>query len=268
MYILGLNIGHNATACLLKDGKILGCVSEERFSRIKNHHGIPYASIDWLMKEFNLSLEEVEIVLDDQYQVEGNANFGKNFLQVYKNPSQAKKIKSWLGYTYPSGFKAYYDWKSRIQDKQDLHKRIKNQVAAALDVAKEKITVIDHHLTHAFSPLGNLDENIPWLIFTLDGEGSGLCATVNLYQDKMMKVISQSSKTASLGYFYGIATLMLGMKPLEHEFKVMGLAPYAKKHAVEEIYLKLRELFSIDEDLQFHSKFSMPFADHFFKKEM
>ena len=27
IYILGLNLGHNSTACLLKNGKIIGCVS-------------------------------------------------------------------------------------------------------------------------------------------------------------------------------------------------------------------------------------------------
>ena len=32
MIILGIHFGHNATAVLLKDGKVLGCVSEERFN--------------------------------------------------------------------------------------------------------------------------------------------------------------------------------------------------------------------------------------------
>ena len=67
MYILGLNIGHNATACLLKDGKIISCISEERFSRIKNHHGIPYNSIQFILNEEKIKLNDVDlIVLDDQ----------------------------------------------------------------------------------------------------------------------------------------------------------------------------------------------------------
>ena len=32
-YILGISDSHLSTACLLKDGEIVGCVSEERFTR-------------------------------------------------------------------------------------------------------------------------------------------------------------------------------------------------------------------------------------------
>lgn len=35
MYILGISADHNASAALLKDGKVIVCVSEERFNRIK-----------------------------------------------------------------------------------------------------------------------------------------------------------------------------------------------------------------------------------------
>ena len=34
MKILGLNIGHNATAALLDDGQIVAAVQEERLNRI------------------------------------------------------------------------------------------------------------------------------------------------------------------------------------------------------------------------------------------
>ena len=40
-YYIGLSIGHNATAALLRDGKVLACVSEERFTRSKNYAGFP-----------------------------------------------------------------------------------------------------------------------------------------------------------------------------------------------------------------------------------
>ena len=36
MYILGVNWEQNSTASLYHNEKLLGCVSEERFSRVKN----------------------------------------------------------------------------------------------------------------------------------------------------------------------------------------------------------------------------------------
>ncbi len=45
MIIVGINAAHNATASLLKDGKILASVSEERLTRVKNQSGIPYLAI-------------------------------------------------------------------------------------------------------------------------------------------------------------------------------------------------------------------------------
>lgn len=269
MYILGLNIGHNATAALLKDGKILRCVSEERFSRIKNHHGVPFQSIRWILQDLEISLSDIDlIVLDDQYTVLHNPRFGRHFFEAYTQKSRLKKIVSGAAYRYSQSFSKYYSFKERQKNKEKQRSLIQSQLARVLKVSVEKVVVTDHHLMHAFAPLGNLDREKKWLIFTLDGEGSGLCATVNIYDGKNLKVISQSPKTASLGYFYGLATLFLGMKPLEHEFKVMGLAPYAKKHSVDEIYPRIRKLFSIDKRGVFHSLFSMPFADHFFSKEM
>ena len=42
MYILGINAYHgDAAAALIKDGRIVAAVEEERFNRIKNCAGFP-----------------------------------------------------------------------------------------------------------------------------------------------------------------------------------------------------------------------------------
>src|SRR3989338_5714115 len=102
MYILGLNIGHNATAALLKDGSITACVSEERFSRIKNHAGVPHKSIAYVLKEEGISLKDLDlIVLDDQYFIESDPKFGKRFLEAYTKKPFTKRVLSKIGYTFP-----------------------------------------------------------------------------------------------------------------------------------------------------------------------
>ncbi|HRZ85777.1 MAG TPA: carbamoyltransferase C-terminal domain-containing protein [Candidatus Paceibacterota bacterium] len=265
MYVLGLNIGHNSTACLLKDGKIIGCISEERFSRIKNYYGIPIKSIQFLLNDNGISIDKLDfIVLDNHYIDKEKENFTKSFIEAYTDKSKKKKILSKLGYKFPKLFNSYLNRKESLKNLKKREEKIRIQISTKLDYPIEKILVIDHHLTHTLSCLFNLtyEKNKNWLIFTLDGEGSGICASVSTYNGHKLKIISKSKKTASLGYLYALTTLYLGMKPLEHEFKVMGLAPYAKKDKINELYPKLKDLFWFD-DLEFKSKFNMVFSDYF-----
>jgi predicted NodU family carbamoyl transferase len=45
MVIIGINPGIDSTAVLLKDGKILAAIAEERLSRRKLHYGFPRRAI-------------------------------------------------------------------------------------------------------------------------------------------------------------------------------------------------------------------------------
>jgi carbamoyltransferase len=81
-----------------------------------------------------------------------------------------------------------------------------------------------------------------------------------------LKTISKTKKNASLGYLYAATTAFLGMKPMEHEFKVMGLAPYAKQKKVIEVYDELKQYIWLD-GLEFKSKFDMVFSDNLFNEK-
>ena len=50
MIILGVNDGHNSSACLIINGKLKCAIAEERLSREKNHFGYPKKSIDFNIK--------------------------------------------------------------------------------------------------------------------------------------------------------------------------------------------------------------------------
>ena len=60
--LLGINWEQNSTAALMINGKIVGCSSEERFSRIKNDERYPKHSIEWLLKSFNVAKKEIDNV--------------------------------------------------------------------------------------------------------------------------------------------------------------------------------------------------------------
>ena len=47
---LGIHVGHNASASLMVNGKIIFAFQEERFRKIKNFMGYPSQSIKEIMK--------------------------------------------------------------------------------------------------------------------------------------------------------------------------------------------------------------------------
>ena len=49
MYILGIHDGHNASVALMKNGRIIDAIQEERFNRIKNFGGYPKKSIQYIL---------------------------------------------------------------------------------------------------------------------------------------------------------------------------------------------------------------------------
>ena len=66
------------------------------------------------------------------------------------------------------------------------------------------------------------------MVITADGDGDyGVNATVSLVKNDKVSEIFRTKKQ-HMGKIWRYVTLILGMKPQQHEYKVMGLAPYAK----------------------------------------
>ena len=62
--ILGISaFYHDSAAALLIDGKIIAAAQEERFTRKKHDPGYPYNSINYVLKEANLKLTEVDRIV-------------------------------------------------------------------------------------------------------------------------------------------------------------------------------------------------------------
>ena len=60
MYILGISCYyHDSAAALLKDGKVIAAVEEERFSRNKFDDSFPKQAIGWCLKESGISPKNI-----------------------------------------------------------------------------------------------------------------------------------------------------------------------------------------------------------------
>ena len=59
--------------------------------------------------------------------------------------------------------------------------------------------------------------------------GDGVNATINTFDEDRVFERHFSTNKCAIARIYRYMTLLLGMKPNEHEYKLMGLAPYGEK---------------------------------------
>ena len=83
-------------------------------------------------------------------------------------------------------------------------------------------------------------------VSTADGDGDfGINATVSIAKDDKIKEIFRTDKQ-HIGKMWRYVTLILGMKPQQHEYKVMGMAPYADQNIVNYVYNIYKEHLVVD----------------------
>ncbi|WP_301102379.1 carbamoyltransferase C-terminal domain-containing protein [Propionivibrio sp.] len=240
MTILSIHTGHNSTVGLLDQGKLVGLLSEEKINNIKNSAAFPKNAITALLDECGIIPDQIEAIA-----IAGNEVFPsycydylfhpKNKINRTSLHSVAKSLeKGILGSVMPGLFKM-----ARKNRKSDLLTEGRSELAEHLNqssLSGKPVIHIDHHQCHAYSAYyGLAQDDSPALVFTADGSGDQACATIWLARDKKLQRISRTPPSASLGGIYTNTTRFLGMKILEHEYKVMGLAPYCKDYH-KEIY--------------------------------
>jgi carbamoyltransferase len=231
--VLGINDQHNAAACLLVDGRVVAAVQEERFTRIKNHYCFPERSIAWVLESTGTRPGEVDRVAIASEHIIGaftGADLIRSHARVHHPVTQLRRV-------------ARRTPLHTVRRKQRREERLTTVAAAGLPVSRT--TFIDHHTAHAAAAYhGSPWKQGPVLVMTCDGQGDGLSASVRLGEDgNLTPPIATVASADSLGSVYATVTALLGMVPLEHEYKLMGMAPYAPASGADRAYRELAGMF-------------------------
>lgn len=238
-YILGIHgfsadsnrILHDTGVSLVKDGKIIAAINEERFSRNKNDGAFPWKSLEYICKTYNINPENVDcIAFSDERPLWQLANITKMVLNTY----------------FETGiFLSRYLIESIIRTRElfrqppDIFHNV-------------PVKFVEHHKAHAASAYFSS----PWkdsTVITIDGMGDYcIGGTISKGMDGKIKVLKRTNGFYSPGIFYMIVTDYLGFKPGRHEGKIMGMAAYGNP---EVAYDSMRELIRYDrKSLNFYSK--------------
>jgi carbamoyltransferase len=230
--VLGIHDGHDSSACLIKDGRVLLASAEERRSNKKNHAGVPKTSIKEIFRRTGVNPSDVDLVSLGCKIRTTAPEFGKK-KRVYKVMALASSLGRWQWAT-SLGQKML----GKLNNRQGLYDFLKEMKITA------PVVLQDHHTTHAACAYFHRPWTEDTLVLTLDGAGDGICATVQRGSGSDLKLVARTPKFHSIpAQLYSNITLHLGLRPYEHEYKVMGMAPYGQaKYCIDE----LKDLFGVE----------------------
>ncbi|MFH1593928.1 MAG: carbamoyltransferase C-terminal domain-containing protein [Candidatus Omnitrophota bacterium] len=285
MIILGIYDDHNASCCLYRDSRIVYAAQEERFTREKNQSGFPKRAIEHCLQSMDIKVRDLDYVVFST--VNHDPFWINSFTHRFTvNDYIEEQYKYWRPVLYggrKSNFfakrieknltdkilKRYSKKHYKIANARDSSRGNRNVVPFYQSLRKEQfcthfgyhanILFCDHHMAHAAyaywaAPARIRNRGSKNLILTLDAFGDGRnCMIGEIGTGNDIKCLRHYS-SLNIARFYKYCTLLLGMKPLEHEYKVMGLAPYCKNDkAKEEVFKVYKEALWIDRNLKLRS---------------
>ena len=241
--ILGINAFHgDASAALIKDGKLITAVEEERFTRIKHTAGFPYSAINYCLTYNGISISDIE--------------------HIAINGNQSSNLKN----------KIIYSLSKRPNPKFLLNKLITKRKRSSLKEIfeatypnkkiKAKFHFLDHHLCHLASAYFCSKFSSAALI-SIDGFGDFASTAWGFGIDNSLKIYDRILFPHSMGIFYTAVTQYLGFFNYGDEYKVMGLSPYGRprylNHMKKIVSLHEKGKFELNLEYFRHTKENLSF---------
>src|SRR6266481_1515293 len=252
MLILGAHSGgHDGSACLFDEYRLIAAVPLERMTRIKGDGArVPIEAIDECLTIAGRRRAEVDAIVFTRGLFPS-----RHFTHLSGGRLAEARLRRLLGIE-----------KSKYMENEGVrYGRVDS--AAMFDAPRFRreygirpdadIAFCNHHLAHALPCLFHSD----WpeaLLYTADGGGDNVHYSIRVFRDGRLTELYggdaqmlQPRRIDSLGQAYAFATEALGFQAFRHEVKVTGLAAYGKP----KLYDALATHFRVDGEGQIHSDF-------------
>ena len=211
MRIIGINNEMLiSSACLIEDGKIIAAAAEERFTRQKHTRAFPQKSIEYCLKEANITMKDVDYVANSW----NPAIYFQKFDPIHSG--KRRHLVEQL-YSVPDNIMHFYN-----RPKSDY---VYQEICG--EFGKSKIYYIPHHRAHAANGFF-LSEFDSAAILTADAQGEFESTTFCHGKENNIELIKSINYPHSLGALYSTFTEYLGFRPNSDEWKVMAMASYVK----------------------------------------
>ncbi len=216
-YILALRAGHNASAAIGNRQQLRFAIQEERLTGEKNFWGFPSRSITACLEAVGASPADLALVVSGGIRVSTRYHAREDVLKsAERHSTTLGRIRQRVLMPLAIAMLPTYGHKG--------FDRLLRQSGLG-EVPLERV---DHHTAHAATAYYGLrrDADESYLVLTCDGSGDTLCATVRVMGGGEDRVVAETSMAHSLGALWAWVTYSQGFVPFEHEYKLMGMAPY------------------------------------------
>lgn len=224
MTILGISgFYHDSAAALIRDGKVVCAVQEERFSRIKNDRSFPVKSIRFCLEEGGVKPGELDAAVF----------YDNPFLTLDRFLNSCIRIGERADELIAQRYEAMF------RDRMWIHRRVKQEL---IKYGQDpKFLVCEHHLSHAAGAFyqSGFEEAA---ILVIDGVGEWASTTLAYGDASGISPLFQIDYPHSIGLLYSAFTYFCGFRVNSGEYKLMGLAPYGKPVYADLIREKLVDI--------------------------
>jgi len=199
MYILGIS-GHrrDAAAALLKDGRIVAAIEEEKLVRIKHIGisqcgGLPYEAIGYCLESAGIGIDDIDCVtyyLKPRRLLDRQSSFHEKF--------------------FPENSTGADD--HRAASVNEYHDRLKTlHLIRRLSGQRSKVVAVDHQLAHAASSfyLSGFDRAA---ILILSGKGDYITIAAGIGEGRKIRLLRRVEFPHSLGWVYSLVSEYLGFR--------------------------------------------------------
>ena len=247
MIVLGINEGINSSVVVSEAGRIRFALQEERVCRQKEFVGFPHQALQFTLSHLNLDPKSIDAICLSNLKSPGftkaefhaayQRNAEQTIAELTEQPGTWEKIR-----------------KTRLTPaKPKPPQPDPNNLKVEAQLAEHGLSGVEllrshHHLNHAAAAYFGCRQNPqdPHLVLSLDGGGDDDCAHVYLGENGRLRLLGATPAGHSLGNLYSRVTHYMGMTPHEHEYKLMGLAAYAKPDFCREIIGRFHNYLEVD----------------------
>src|ERR1700752_4212670 len=264
MYILGINAYHgDAAAAIIKDGKLIAAVEEERFNQFKHCAGFPIESIRYCLKTAGIEISEVAHIGSSrdpsahlhkkvlfaatraakQMAVTGGRSKSQGQIATLEETEESR------GSANGGGFGLLRQVKDRLGNAARV-RELNVEVARLLGVPTKSLRAEFHNIEHHRAHLASSFFVSPFesaALLSIDGFGDFISTMWAVGEGDSIEVLGQVEFPHSTGIVYTATTQFLGFPHYGDEGKVMGLAPYGRPRFINEF----REIIRTEENGQF-----------------
>jgi carbamoyltransferase len=211
-------VGHDSAAAVLQDGVLAAAAAEERFCRLKHATARggrtlgPRSAAEFCFRQVGAAFEDAAHIA---------------FYCDFSDEALRERIAALEPHLAPEIRQRVIDSYHAVHAGTVSNERIAAEIGELFDgrVSGAKIHFVPHHLAHAASAFYSSGYRESGVL-TIDGFGEKSSSIFAIGDSEGLKLIEETLLPGSLGVLYMMMTAYLGFRPLDGEYKVMGLASY------------------------------------------